>query len=481
MTLNTIAGRAQNAASLLRLRPFDVSSEAGRANERHRRVLLTAAAAAAAKVVSVGTALVSVPLTLHYLGTERYGMWMTMSSLVAMLGFADLGIGNGLLTSVASANGRDDRAEIRAYVSSAFIILSAIALSIGLVAGIAYPAIPWPRLFNVDSVLAAKEAGPALAVLIACFLLALPLGVVQKVQIGLQKGFAASLWQCGASVLGLACLLLVIRFEGGLPWLALAFAGGPIVAGLSNALVFFGAQARDIAPSVRHASRRDMARTARIGLLFLVLQIVVAVAYSSDNIVIAQIRGAAAVAEYAVPAQMFSLIGAIVSMGLFPLWPAYGEALARGDHAWVKRTFVRSLVASISLAAIASTVLVLVGPMLLKLLVGRAIEPPFLLLIGLGLWKTLEAGGNSIAMLLNGGNVVGLQVALATSMAIAAITFKIVLVGWIGAAGAVWATILAYLFFSGGAACGNNTAKSDMDKSKKPECIVTKFRYIAPI
>ena len=74
------------------LTPFDQSTAEGRAQERHRRVALTAGAAALAKLLSVGTALISVPLTLHYLGAERFGMWITISSLIAMLSFADFGI-----------------------------------------------------------------------------------------------------------------------------------------------------------------------------------------------------------------------------------------------------------------------------------------------------------------------------------------------------------------------------------------------------
>jgi O-antigen/teichoic acid export membrane protein len=422
-----------------------MSTPEGRAAERHRRVLLSSLAAAAAKMISVGVALVSVPLTLHYLGPERYGMWMTMSSFIVMMSFADLGMGNGLLNVVAGANGRDDRAAIRGLVSSAVFILSGLALSLGIVTSLVYPLIPWPRLFNVDSALAAQEAGPAIAVLLACFLLAIPLGVVQKTQMGLQQGFAVSLWQCGASLFALGCLLLAIRLEGGLPWLVLALVGGPLVANASNAIMFFGMQARDLAPSAGLVSRRDMARIGHIGLLFLVLQIVIAVAFSSDNIVIAQLLGASSVAEYAVPAQMFSVVTTVLNMGLAPLWPAYGEALARGDLAWVKRTLVRSLVISISLAALASTALVFIGPHLLKLWVGKAIEPPYLLLLGLALWKSLEAAGNAVAMFLNGANVVKFQVVTAVLMGIAAITLKIGLVAKIGISGVPLATSAAYL------------------------------------
>ena len=105
------------------------------------------------------------------------------------------------------------------------------------------------------------------------------------------------------------------------------------------------------------------------------LQIVIAVAYSSDNLVISQILGSSKVAEFAVPAQMFGLINTVLSMALSPLWPAYGEAFARGDHDWVKRTFYRSLALAIGVAAVASSLLVIAGPWLLKLWVGMDNKP----------------------------------------------------------------------------------------------------------
>ncbi|MFZ1962463.1 MAG: oligosaccharide flippase family protein [Roseiarcus sp.] len=441
-----LRGRAFDLSLLFR--SFDVATAEGRAKERQRRIALTALASALAKVISVSTALISVPLTLHYLGTERYGMWMTMSSLVAMLGFADLGIGNGLLSSVASANGRDDRAEIRAYVSSAYGVLSLIALVVIVLFSLSYPLVDWFRIFNVQTEIARGEAGPALAVLICCFALAIPVGIVQKVQMGLQRGFMASLWQCLSSLMALAGVLLAIHRQAPLPWLLLAFVGAPLLAGAMNSLTFFLRLAPDIAPSWRSISMPATRSIAGIGMLFLVLQIVGALAYTSDNIIIAQMLGAAAVASYAVPVQMFGLISTVIVMALAPLWPAYGEAIARGDREWVRKILKRSFLLSVGVASVCSMILVAAGPWIIGVWVSHAVAPPLLLLVGLGVWKVVEAGGNSIAMLLNGANVVRLQVVLAAFMGIAAIILKIAFVGWIGVAGVVWATTLAYAIFS---------------------------------
>jgi O-antigen/teichoic acid export membrane protein len=442
--LTSLAAGARDIRSFIRRQPFDRTNAEDRARERHVRVALGAGASLLGKLLSIGTALISVPLTLHYLGPERYGMWMTMSSLVAMFSFADLGIGNGVLNAVAAAYGRDDRAAIRGFVSSGFFALSAVAILIIGAFALAYPFVPWFRIFNVETAQARTEAGPALGVLVACFALAIPVGIVQRVQMGLQCGFMASLWQCASSLFGLTGLLVAIHCEAGLPWLVLAFAGAPLIAALGNSFLFFGRLEPDIAPSPRAVSRKAALRVAHTGMLFFMLQIVSAVMYSSDNLVIAQMLGAGSVTGYAVPASMFNVITMLLVMALIPLWPAYGEAIARGDHAWVRRTLKRSLLTSIGLAAAASTCLVLFGPRLIALWVGHAVDPPLLLLLGLGLWKVIEPAGNALAVFLNGAHVVRPQVVVGAATAACGIILKIVLVGQIGAPGVVWATIISF-------------------------------------
>ena len=75
--------------SFTRIKEFDTSIPEGRLKERYRRASLTVLTSSIAKGVSIVTMLISVPLTLSYLGVERYGMWMTISSFVLLLGFAD--------------------------------------------------------------------------------------------------------------------------------------------------------------------------------------------------------------------------------------------------------------------------------------------------------------------------------------------------------------------------------------------------------
>ena len=198
-----------------------------RSRERYRRVGLTFAASVAGRGAAGVAALVAVPVMLRYLGTERYGLWAAISSAAAALLFADLGIGNGLLTVLAADSGREDREAARRHVSSAFVALFAVALVLAALFALLYPFVHWARLFGVPSPEAAREAGPAVLAFAACFLVSLPAGVVTRVRLARQEGFANGLWSSAGSFLGLALLLLAIHFRLGLPWLVLGLALAP--------------------------------------------------------------------------------------------------------------------------------------------------------------------------------------------------------------------------------------------------------------
>lgn len=310
-----------------------------------------------------------------------------------------------------------------------------------------YPFVSWASFFNVKSPLAIQESGLAVAVFMLCFGLNIPGGIVQRAQMGLQMGFVANIWQAAGSILGLGAVLLVIHFEMGLPWLVGALAGMPVIVTFLNGILFFGYIKSELKPKFFFVCRSAMKKIAHTGLLFLVLQVVVSVAFASDNVVIARLLGAGAVAQYAVPEKMFSVIPMILAMVLMPLWPAYGEAISRGDGQWIRKTLTKSLKLAIIFSLPLASIIVIFGPAILSAWVGYEVVPPFMLLLGLGIWKVCEACGSVVAMFLNGANVVRFQVIVSILFGVIAITLKILLVGKIGIAGTAWATVIAYFIF----------------------------------
>jgi O-antigen/teichoic acid export membrane protein len=425
------------------LRAGDMTTAEGRSKERYRRAFLTTVTSGLSKLVAVSTALISVPLTLRYLGVERYGLWMTISSLIAFLGFSDFGINNGLMNGISRAYGREDLGLARQYISSAFFLLTVIALSVGLLFAIAYPWISWSSFFRVKSPLAMAEAGPAVAAFVVCFLIGIPTGIVTRVQSGYQEGFAANLWTLLGSLGALLAVILVIHLRGSLLQLVLALAGTPILAVVINGSIFFRYQRPKLRPSWSYLERGISVELLRSGTLFFVLQLAMAIGYSSDNIVLTQILGPAAVTQYSIPAKLFGLINLVGSFIVAPLWPAYSEALVRRDNAWVRRTLWKSVTLLLLVATVLSTLLVVFGHQILAAWVGPNIRPSTLLLAALGIWSLITALSMPIAVLLNAASVMKFQVTVVGIAAITNIALSIFLTRRIGVSGVVFGSIVS--------------------------------------
>lgn len=427
----------------------DASPEALRARDRHRRVIATAGASALAKAMSVATMLVSVPLTLNYMGNELYGMWVTISSFSLMLAFADLGIGNGLLTAVSRSSGQDDIARIRSYVSSAAFILAAIGAVIAIVGLAVASFIDWASLFNVQSAAAKREARPAMQIFLLCFALSLPASVIQRVQMGLQRGFLFSLWQCVASIVTLGSVIVAAWMTAPLPWLVAAFLVPSLVIGLVNSVVFFGLQMPSVAPALRCVSRKYVVEVMRIGGLFFILQITVAAAFFSDSLVISSTLGAASVTEYSIADRLFSIISQLIGFVVLPLWSAFGEALARKDSAWAWQTLVRGTAAAFGVSLVVSLLLLAGSSWIIRYWIGPGFDVPFGLLMGFALWRIVEAGAGPSSMYLNALQAIRFQVICAIAMGICALSLKLMLIRSLGVVSLPWITVCSYVAFVG--------------------------------
>ena len=444
MTLKTI----RDTIGLLRFTAFETSTEEGRSQERHRHIAWTTVTAAAAKAAALAAMLISVPLTLSYLGPERFGLWMAITAVISMLGFADFGLSNGIMNAVSHASGRNDLRTIHQSVSNGFIMLAAIGLSILLLFVIAYRHVPWPAVFNVSSATAALESGRVVFVLVICFIATLPLGATQKIQLGLQQGYWGNLWEALGSVSGLLGIVVAIQLEAGLQWVALAMAGMPLVFRAVNTLVFFGYQETALRPHFRHFDFSVTRRLIRTGFLFFVLQLAVIVGFQSDNIIIARILGVEAVAAYDIALKLSTLPAMFIGLVVVAQWPAYGEALTRGDSDWIRRTFIRTIKLSLMFAVPFALVLLAWGDTLIRVWAGPEVVPSMALLVGMSIWSVLLVLGNVTAALLNGLHVVKFQAINALLMATANILISIYLVARIGVVGAIFGTISAYSIFT---------------------------------
>lgn len=440
-----MSGTVNRVRSYLRLTPFDTSTAEGRARERYRRAALTAVANGGARVVSLLTMFISIPVALAYLGSERYGVVVTVTALTNMLAFADFGLGNGLMNRVAEATGRRDPTGAERSISSAFFMLCGIAVALAVPFYLAYRLVPWAEFMNISPGVNPDEVSIAAAVFLASVLLNIPLGVVQRVQLAYQQGFVNSAWNAAGSLTALGALLAAVGFRASLPWIVLTLIVGPMVGNALNSVALFVIRRRDLRPRWSRATLREGRYLARVGFLFFVLQVTVAVAYQSGVVVAARVIGPQAATDYAVTFRLFMVVPTVLNMMMLPLWPAYAESIARGDVAFVRRTLRLSVLFSLTFTGLSSLVLVLGGPIILGLWVGTQVTATLPLLLGMAVWAVLSNSFNAVAMLLNGATVMRFQIATAISMAVVSLAASIVLASLYGVAGIIWGTVVAFL------------------------------------
>jgi len=421
------------------------NGSASRSQERYRRAAWAGITAIVSRFISLGISLLTVRLTYRYLGAERYGMWMTITSVVMMLGFADFGLSNGLVNTIADALGRKDRAAARRGAASAFWMLASVAIVLSAIAAIAYPFINPSRWLNVHSELAVHESGRALLAFFFCFVVNLPLGTIRGVQTGMQNAFVSNLWNILGSVLSVVALIAAMRLHAGLPVLVLCLSGPPLIATLLNGAELFGWSHPDLRPSLSAFSSDAAQRLFRIGSMFFLLQLSCSVGMQIDNVVIAQIMGADAVASYAIPARLFNLIPAFLLMVSSAMWPAYADAVAQSDGKWIRKSFKRVVIGGTAVTLVTTAVLVLFGNDILRIWVGPKVHASWLLLGVFGAQCIINAYLQPISLLLNGLGKLRVQVITSLIAAATNLGLSIFFVERYGVVGAVLGTAVSSL------------------------------------
>ncbi|AIE86672.1 polysaccharide biosynthesis protein [Fimbriimonas ginsengisoli Gsoil 348] len=415
-----------------------------RGKQRVKRATLVAFSALLVKLVSAVSLVVTVPLTVHYLGPERYGVWMTVSSFVAMMAFADLGMGIGLLNQVADANGAQDRKRMHIAISSAFMLLLCIGSVLSLVLiGLVALNVQFP-LIKTSSPAVLREASLAVYVCLACILINLPMDIVQRIQIGLQRGHVTYMWQLVGGIGSLMGILCAVYFRAPLPILVLAYSGIPLISTALNFATFF-AREPDLTPSFGAVKRSVATALLNEGVLFCLLQVAASTCNNMDNVILGGVMGGIAVAIYSTGVRLFNVVQTLITMFINALWPAYRESHARGDHEWVRRTYTRSIIGALIVCSIVAPILVLLSPWIIRVWTEGHLTVPLSVLIARGIWLIVDSFVGPTGVLLSSLSKIKFQILLMGLYVLIGFSVKPMIARTFGLSGVAWASSTLYV------------------------------------
>ena len=427
----------------LRLSAFDVSTEDGRAAERYRLAAWTILANAASKSAAMAVMLLSVSLTIPYLGAQRFGIWMTIASFAGMLTFLGLGVGNALTNHVASCASRSDAALLRRAISGGLGLLLMIGLVVGAGLWLLAAWLPWAKLIKVDDALLLLEAQSAAKLFALLFGLNLFTTGIQSVFAGLQRSFEVYLVVALGSLSSLGVLWWAAQAQAGLPVLLAATLG---IQSLSI-LLLLGLLARRklfALGEISSAVRQEASGLIRIGGLFFVLQVGTMIGWGADALIISSALGPVAVAVYSIAQRLLQFVTQPLAMMNSPLWGAYADAHTKGDVAFIRRTLKASMLLTLGVSLSGATILFFSSEWLLHYWTGGNVLVPKLLLGLMALWTVLECCGAAFAMFLNGVQVVKPQVIVVSVFCILVLPLKIWGVDSLGLIAIPLMTILVY-------------------------------------
>ena len=127
-----------------------------------------------------------VPLTIGYMSSELYGVWLTLSSIVTWLSFFDIGFSQGLKNKLTEAIAREDWSKGRSLVSTTYFIMALIFVPLCVVLEAIVPLINWTSLLNVTPGFE-KDIEAAMRVLVAFSCLQMIVNVLISVVSAFQK------------------------------------------------------------------------------------------------------------------------------------------------------------------------------------------------------------------------------------------------------------------------------------------------------
>lgn len=376
-------------------------SRAATAADRDRLVAFGMSTAVVARGVGLIAPLIITPVCFRYLGDQRYGLWMAVTALTAMAWFTDLGLGNGLLTRLGQL--ADDEKQQAREISSAYATVLTVAAVLfgGLL--VVNPLIPWADLFGVGDPAIAAEAPILVLMCFGGFALYMPLSLIQRVQYARGQTVLSNLWQTAGALVSVVGVLAAIAADlSPLLVVGCAVFAIPLTSAVNN-LVFFGLQARSIAPRPRLINRATLTALLGLGLRFFVLTTIATVANNLDSPLIASTLGLEQAAHFALVSKLFAVVTMFVGLVGMTVWPLNGAALVDGDVSWVRRNTRRMILLNTVIVALIGCGLVAWGHEILTLWVGSADEGlvPTAVFGWLAVWTLLIAMAYPMTMAQN--------------------------------------------------------------------------------
>jgi len=393
------------------------------------------------KGLGILVGLIVVPLTIHYINPTRYGIWITLSSMMAWFGYFDIGLGNGLRNRFAEAVAAGEYKLARTYISTSYAILS---IFIGVILVLFFcinPFLNWSRILNTPADME-TELFYLVNIVFILFCIQFVLQLITSVYIADQKPAKASLFQFSYNLVILIVIYILTKTTtGSLLKLGVTLSLTPVIVYIISSVLVYKTEYKIYAPSFKFIQFKYAKDLLNLGIQFFIIQVMILVVFTTSNLIIAQLFGPAQVTPYNIAYQYFSLIIIAFSIIITPFWSAYTEAYAKLDFDWIKRSIKNLILIWIGFIFL-TIIMILLANFAYKIWVGKEINIPIRVTILLGLYVTLWNWNIIFTYFLNGTGKIRLQLYYYIAIGLINIPFAVFLGKKIGIPGVICSMII---------------------------------------
>ena len=377
--------------------------------DRSKKSIINILLSFGAKGISIVAQLMIVPLTINYVNPTQYGIWLTLSSIIAWIGFFDLGFGNGMRNKVAESKAKGDVELAKQYVSTTYFAIGAIVLGLFVTVEILNFFLNWSSILKVDAAYQ-EELKKVFAILTAFFCLDMVVKLFKSILTADQKPGMASWIDVLGQLLSLGVIYLLTKLsEGSLIKLAAYYSGIPAITILVvSAHAFRFTSYRQYAPNLKSVRKPLIKDIMNIGIQFFVIYVCMLVIFQVINVIISRELGPECVTEYNLAHKYYNIAFSVMAIILSPFWSAFTDAYHKHDYIWMNKV-KRALEVVWLCELVAVVIMILIAPWFFHVWIGDTVSIGTILSICMACFILMQSIGSVYMHLINGIGTIRIQ------------------------------------------------------------------------
>ena len=314
------------------------------------------------KGFSIAISLLVVPLSLNYVNPSQYGIWLTLSSMVAWISFFDIGFTQGFRNKFAEAKAKGDTLLARIYISTTYFYMGIIFIIVWVFLLIVCQFINWQTLLNITADLE-TEVSRLVIIIVTYFCFQFVFRIINTMLIADEKPAKASFLDLLGQFVSLIIIFAFTRLtKGSLLNLGLAIGVAPTLVIMLATYILFKTQYKDYLPSIKLVKKEYTKDIMNLGMKFFVLQIAFIVQYETTSFLIAHYFDTVQVTSYNIAYKYFFTLQMIFMILLTPLWSASTVAYNSGDTDWIRGVVKKYLIFLVPFVLFGAIMLVFARP-----------------------------------------------------------------------------------------------------------------------